>query len=111
MTERQRPAGSINLTNATDFEAKFNNWFHSIRQECLDELSSQGFSDSQISTERFLRLRYDGTDFPLMISEKEINNGVGNAQDWVSVFRERFAFLKLKMDVALRRFALNPFIM
>ena len=35
---------------------------------------AEGHDPESVELERFLRLRYDGTDFPLMVSEKEVSN-------------------------------------
>ncbi|KAF5895808.1 5-oxoprolinase, partial [Clarias magur] len=42
-----------------------------LSQRCQDTLCTRGFSRSQISTEPFLHMRYEGTDCALMISGNE----------------------------------------
>ncbi|KAK7866095.1 hypothetical protein R5R35_011613 [Gryllus longicercus] len=39
-----------------------------LEDQCFEELTKQGFAPSQIETEAFLHLRYDGTDCALMCS-------------------------------------------
>uniref|UniRef100_U3DXX1 5-oxoprolinase n=1 Tax=Callithrix jacchus TaxID=9483 RepID=U3DXX1_CALJA len=39
-----------------------------LEEQCVDALQAQGFPRSQISTESFLHLRYQGTDCALMVS-------------------------------------------
>uniref|UniRef100_A0A452V663 5-oxoprolinase, ATP-hydrolysing n=1 Tax=Ursus maritimus TaxID=29073 RepID=A0A452V663_URSMA len=39
-----------------------------LEEQCVDALRTQGFPRSQISTESFLHLRYQGTDCALMVS-------------------------------------------
>ncbi|XP_068721717.1 5-oxoprolinase-like isoform X2 [Montipora capricornis] len=39
-----------------------------LTEKCIKELKSQGFEESQISTEAFLHMRYSGTDCALMCS-------------------------------------------
>ena len=45
-----------------------------LEKSCREELESEGNEKDSIELERFLRLRYNGTDFPLMISEKEVSD-------------------------------------
>ncbi|MCJ8738120.1 hypothetical protein PDJAM_G00031930, partial [Pangasius djambal] len=46
-------------------------WIQRLSQRCHDTLRKRGFSSSQISTEVFLHMRYEGTDCALMISASE----------------------------------------
>lgn len=39
-----------------------------LSSKCINELKKQGFSDTQLHTEPFLHLRYDGTDCAIMCS-------------------------------------------
>jgi 5-oxoprolinase (ATP-hydrolysing) len=64
-----------------------------LRESCQQELSRQGFSDSQIDNEVYLNLRYEGTDCALMTLQP-----VGQADEWdfegefVKLYKQEFGF-------------------
>jgi 5-oxoprolinase (ATP-hydrolysing) len=64
-----------------------------LNESCQQELSRQGFSDSQITNEVYLNLRYEGTDCALMTLQP-----VGQADEWdfegefVKLYKQEFGF-------------------
>ncbi|KAL9974393.1 hypothetical protein ACROYT_G011417 [Oculina patagonica] len=65
-----------------------------LTQKCIEELKSQGFEESQISTEAFLHMRYSGTDCALMCTadpQKEAKPGEScHHGDFGQAFNERY---------------------
>lgn len=66
-----------------------------LSEKCIDALKKQGFSDSQLHTEPFLHLRYDGTDCALMCSAN--NDSSANPStihgDFLSGFLSRYTYI------------------
>lgn len=64
-----------------------------LNESCQQELSRQGFSDSQITNEVYLNLRYEGTDCALMTLQP-----VGQDDEWdfegefVKLYKQEFGF-------------------
>ncbi|CAO3686643.1 unnamed protein product [Umbelopsis ramanniana] len=64
-----------------------------LNESCQQELSRQGFSDSQITNEVYLNLRYEGTDCALMTLQP-----VGQDNEWdfegefVKLYKQEFGF-------------------
>ena len=91
VNEKQCPAGSVKLMGGlSHVEARFNQ----LENECQNELKSQVQGKAMISLERFIHLRYDGTDFPLMVSEFELKNGSFGSREsdlaWKKCFVSRY---------------------
>uniref|UniRef100_A0A8C9AQS8 5-oxoprolinase, ATP-hydrolysing n=1 Tax=Prolemur simus TaxID=1328070 RepID=A0A8C9AQS8_PROSS len=63
-----------------------------LEEQCVDALRAQGFSRSQISTESFLHLRYQGTDCALMVSAHQhpATARSPRAGDFGAAFVERY---------------------
>lgn len=63
-----------------------------LEEQCVDALQAQGFSRSQISTESFLHLRYQGTDCALMVSANQhpATTCSPRAGDFGAAFVERY---------------------
>ncbi|CAH3017311.1 unnamed protein product [Porites evermanni] len=65
-----------------------------LTQKCVEELKSQGFEKSQISTEAFLHMRYSGTDCALMCTAILKDNAppgeVCRHGDFGQAFNERY---------------------
>lgn len=69
--EAQKPCGLV--FGAENFESIVK-LLDELSQNCVDQLKTQGFDDSDIVLEPYLHLRYNGTDCALMISpEKEVD--------------------------------------
>jgi 5-oxoprolinase (ATP-hydrolysing) len=64
-----------------------------LQESCTQELSRQGFDNSQIANEVYLNLRYEGTDCALMTLQP-----VGQADEWdfegefVKLYKQEFGF-------------------
>lgn len=80
------------LSNLDNF-AYLNERITELTSICIHKLKKQGFSNSQLHTEPFLHLRYDGTDCAIMCSAS--NDCVGIAStvhgDFLSGFLARYA--------------------
>uniref|UniRef100_A0A2K5QXQ4 5-oxoprolinase, ATP-hydrolysing n=1 Tax=Cebus imitator TaxID=2715852 RepID=A0A2K5QXQ4_CEBIM len=63
-----------------------------LEEQCVDALQAQGFPRSQISTESFLHLRYQGTDCALMVSAHQhpATAHSPRAGDFGAAFVERY---------------------
>ncbi|XP_064124272.1 5-oxoprolinase isoform X5 [Loxodonta africana] len=63
-----------------------------LEEQCVDVLRAQGFPRSQISTENFLHLRYQGTDCALMVSAHQHPATVRSpcSGDFGAAFVERY---------------------
>ncbi|XP_033616719.1 5-oxoprolinase isoform X2 [Fukomys damarensis] len=63
-----------------------------LEEQCVDTLLAQGFPRSQISTESFLHLRYQGTDCALMVSAHQHPATAHSPQagDFGAAFVERY---------------------
>uniref|UniRef100_A0A8D1GV27 5-oxoprolinase, ATP-hydrolysing n=1 Tax=Sus scrofa TaxID=9823 RepID=A0A8D1GV27_PIG len=63
-----------------------------LEEQCVDALRAQGFPRSQISTESFLHLRYQGTDCALMVSAHQhpATARSPRAGDFGAAFVERY---------------------
>ncbi|KAL4716495.1 hypothetical protein ACJJTC_015923 [Scirpophaga incertulas] len=57
---------------------------------CRDKLRDQGFQDSQIETEPFLHLRYQGTDCALMVSPAPNTTSSCKHGDFYNAFVDRY---------------------
>ncbi|KAM6171640.1 5-oxoprolinase isoform 3-T3 [Erethizon dorsatum] len=63
-----------------------------LEEQCVDALRAQGFPRSQITTESFLHLRYQGTDCALMVSARQHPATAHSPQagDFGAAFVERY---------------------
>ncbi|KAL9974396.1 hypothetical protein ACROYT_G011420 [Oculina patagonica] len=65
-----------------------------LTQQCTDELKTQGFDESQISTQIFLHMRYDGTDCALICNvspgQTEKSEESSSFGDFGKVFMDRY---------------------
>jgi len=86
VVEKQEPAGSkiMDEDNLKVILEKLTR----LAESCKDDLKEKEFRDDQIVLERFLRLRYRGTDFPLMISENDLQGS--SSSDWTTEFTEKY---------------------
>lgn len=65
-----------------------------MSSKCIDELKKQGFSNTELHTEPFLHLRYEGTDCALMCSacyDGAVNSSTIHG-DFLSGFLSRFLY-------------------
>lgn len=67
--ERQEPCSVI--LNTIDYRKQISDIFTKLSKETTRELEKQGFSKNNISSERFLNLRYEGTETSIMIPQRE----------------------------------------
>ena len=78
--ENQEPC-SIDL-NGGHSMAEINSKFLSLTQKCVETLHGQGFDPDDIYVERYLNLRYEGTQTALMIRQQ------GSSEDFGRLFEE-----------------------
>lgn len=68
----------------------------SLQQDCINELTKQGFKD--ITTEVYLNLRYDGTDCALMTLQPEPGNWDFQSA-FFELYTQEFGFLLYNRDI------------
>lgn len=63
-----------------------------LKQQCVDELTKQGFSRDHVETEPFLHLRYDRTDCALMCSGASVPASDSSSRhgDFLAAFKARY---------------------
>ncbi|XP_027713466.1 5-oxoprolinase isoform X2 [Vombatus ursinus] len=63
-----------------------------LNEQCVEALQAQGFPRSQIHTERFLHLRYQGTDCAIMVSARQHPSTSHSPRegDFEAAFTERY---------------------
>ncbi|GAA5815878.1 hypothetical protein MFLAVUS_009397 [Mucor flavus] len=66
--------------------------------ECRSELKKQGFRDTEIATEVYLNLRYDGTDCALMTLQPKIDNWDFESA-FFELYTQEFGFLLTGRDI------------
>ncbi|KAI8073701.1 Hydantoinase B/oxoprolinase-domain-containing protein [Thamnidium elegans] len=66
--------------------------------ECKSELKKQGFRDTEITTEVYLNLRYDGTDCALMTLQPSIDNWDFESA-FFDLYTQEFGFLLTGRDI------------
>ena len=64
----------------------------SLEAEATAALRAQGFLPSQITSERYLNLRYEGTDTALMARATADGNGRDFAEAFVATYSREFGF-------------------
>lgn len=71
--------------------ARLDDRLDAMEAKVRSKLRAQGFADSQIKTESFLHLRYDGTDCALMCTSVNQNSGdiITRHGDFLTPFLER----------------------
>nr|XP_012216316.1 PREDICTED: 5-oxoprolinase [Linepithema humile]XP_012216317.1 PREDICTED: 5-oxoprolinase [Linepithema humile] len=87
--EMQEPSAEI--YNPESF-ARLDDRLDAMEAKVKSKLRAQGFVDSQIKTESFLHLRYEGTDCALMCTSIDRNseNGTTRHGDFLAPFLERY---------------------
>ncbi|KAL6434957.1 hypothetical protein ACFW04_005248 [Cataglyphis niger] len=72
--------------------ARLDDRLDAMEAKVRSKLRAQGFADSQIKTESFLHLRYDGTDCALMCTSVNENSGdtITRHGDFLTPFLERY---------------------
>lgn len=60
-----------------------------LEHECQAKLQERGFSPNEIELERFLHLRYEGTDCGLMCSANNLDKGLPKHGDFETEFLNR----------------------
>lgn len=66
--------------------------------ECRSELKKQGFRDTEIATEVYLNLRYDGTDCALMTLQPKIDNWDFESA-FFELYTQEFGFVLTGRDI------------
>lgn len=87
VVEKQEP--SATAYDAQSFEQGDRLRLEQLVQEATKELKAQGYQDEQITVQRYLNLRYDGTDTAIMVLEpKDLNYEKG----FRSTYQREFGF-------------------
>lgn len=74
-------------------------------------LRAQGFSDSQMRTEAFLHLRYEGTDCALMCTgDASLGSCATRHGDFLASFLERQDFIDIKEKICHILICLNSYL-
>jgi 5-oxoprolinase (ATP-hydrolysing) len=91
VTERQQPCSAV-LCPQSLIEADA--VFEQLEKDARRELNHQGFSDEAIDADRFLNLRYQGTDTAIMICRPQGKGNQDNdyAAAFRAVYRREFGF-------------------
>lgn len=81
-----------------------------LEEQCVEALQAQGFPRSQISTESFLHLRYQGTDCALMVSAHQhpATACSPRAGDFGAAFVERYLCPSMSLACGLLVWLLGP---
>lgn len=86
VTERQQPSSALLCPQALkDADIVF----EQLEKDARRELNHQGFSDEAIDADRFLNLRYQGTDTAIMVCRPQDNDYASAFRD---VYRREFGF-------------------
>lgn len=93
--ERQEPAAEI-YTGTLSQHGKEH--LDALTQSAKDGLLAQGYSDEEIQVERFLNLRYHGTDNQIMIPESDT---VSFEQQFVDQYHREFGFSLEGRDICI----------
>eukprot|EP00397_Hematodinium_sp_SG-2012_P001458 GEMP01001461.1.p1 GENE.GEMP01001461.1~~GEMP01001461.1.p1 ORF type:complete len:920 (+),score=211.93 GEMP01001461.1:1204-3963(+) len=89
-TDKMRPCGAKELHLAmSDLIPKA---LQELTAECASDLESQGFAQKEINFERYVHLRYQGTDLALMILEPLQPSAASYEEALRKVFRQEFGF-------------------
>ncbi len=96
VSECQQPAS---LVLAPDSMEQILSGLDRLAEQTRQELRKQGFADTAISTQRFLNLRYQGTDTALMIREPD-DRDFGRA--FRRVYRREFGFSLQDRDILVQ---------
>lgn len=91
VVERQTPCSTVYETEGDGREGLLET-LERLQQEVHQELTSQGFKDNRIVIERYLNLRYDGTDTALMILESK-DDGFEFVKAFEDSYRQEFGFV------------------
>ncbi|EGG09922.1 uncharacterized protein MELLADRAFT_115675 [Melampsora larici-populina 98AG31] len=88
VVERQTPCSTVYETEGEGRDGLLVT-LERLQKEVHEELSSQGFQDNRIVIERYLNLRYDGTDTALMILESK-DDGFEFIKAFEDSYRQEF---------------------
>ena len=93
--EEQEPAAETYHESEPDSESAENSSnlnrearFQSLEQRAMEALMSQGYETHEIRLERYLNMRYDGTDNAIMIQNSDISYG----DAYQSQYKREFGF-------------------
>lgn len=84
--ETQEPAAKIYCQETFNY---FSERLDALGQQCIEELKKQGFNDDNIQLDRYLHLRYDGTDCALMCNSAPSNSATRHG-DFLKSFIDRY---------------------
>ena len=90
------------LQHSSEVSAEGWERLHHLEQTARQALVKQGYEAEQIQVERFLNLRYDGTDTSIMITENNsrgCSSSSSFAQDFRAVYQREFGFTLHGRDI------------
>ncbi len=96
VSERQQPA-SLVLT--PDAMQQVHATLDRLAEQTRQELREQGFAEAAITTQRFLNLRYQGTDTPLMIAQPHDHDFAGA---FCRAYQREFGFSLQGRDILVQ---------
>ncbi|XP_017773612.1 PREDICTED: 5-oxoprolinase [Nicrophorus vespilloides] len=85
--ELQEP--TLKLYEPANFDY-FDTKLKELEKKCLKALRLQGYNSNRIVFERYLHMRYDGTDCALMCSPQSSTNNATQHGDFMATFVERY---------------------
>ena len=87
VAESQEPSA---LFLSDDTLSLLNQRLEALEQECVGQLKAKGFAEHEIRATRFMNLRYDGTDVPVMTP---CISDTSPEQEFKSCYEREFGFL------------------
>lgn len=85
--ESQEPCSAELCTESI---LRLNTRLDGLQLSCETKLRERGFQDNQIKVQRFMNLRYDGTDVPIMTS---VSAGRSYEEEFLACYQREFGFL------------------
>lgn len=95
VVEERAPSASI-YTSAN--ESDLNAEFEKLETSAVTTLSEQGISSSRIITERYLNMRFHGSDTPLMV---KMSDTLDFATSFRTMHQKEFGFLPVGRDIII----------
>lgn len=85
--EAQEPSSlELSIENLPHLNARLD----LLESECRIKLKQRGFTDGEIKTQRFMNLRYDGTDVPIMTGSSP---DTSYEEEFLACYQREFGFL------------------
>ncbi len=81
-----------------------------LAMKARSALVKQGYSESEIVIEKYLNIRYQGTDNAIMIKEKTIDTALPYANSFIEQYRREFGFILEGRDLLIDDFRVRAFV-